>query len=314
MIIPSEKNWLRDFLNIYWLRPENALWRALNCKSLEGIELQPPSLDLSCGDGVFSFTLHGGKFKTAYDVFKDTGDLNKFYENADIYNAAPGEYIPAIETRPNASVTVGTDWKQHLLDKAAMLDFYETLVLHDNNNPLPFEDDRFNTIYSNSVYWVENVDSHLSEIRRILAPDGKAILQLKTTAISELFETLRIDYADQLGTDFIDIIDRGRTDNHAHLHDDSGWTDKLADAGLKIVERRLSVTWVHLRMWDIGLRPISPHLIRMANSLPDEQRKLIKEDWIETWERLLLPFYNIDFNLDQQRSPPEICYVVEPIN
>lgn len=178
---------------------------------------------------------------------------------------------------------------------------------------MPFDDDRFNTVYSNSVYWVENVDTHLSEIRRVLATDGRAILQLKTTAIWEFLEALRAGYGDQLGSDLIDVIDRGRSSHYANIHDDAGWTERLTEAGLRVVDRRLSVTWVHSRMWDIGLRPISPHLIRMANSLHDEQRQLIKEDWIDTCERLLLPFYDADFDLGQSRSPPEICYVVEPM-
>jgi SAM-dependent methyltransferase len=311
--ISGKRNWLRDFLNVYWLRPENALWRALNCKSLEGLEVKSPSLDLSCGDGIFSFMLNGGNFETTFDIFEGTGELDEFYEHTDIYDAAPIEYNPAIEVRPNASVTVGTDWKPNLLNKAEKLDFYQDLVHHDNNDPLPFEDDRFQTVYSNSVYWVENIDMHLSEIRRVLATDGKAILQLKTTASKEFLEMLHVGHGDQIGTDLIDIIDRGRSSHYAHLYDDAGWTNRLVEAGLNIVERRLSVTWVHLRMWDIGLRPISPHLIRMANSLHDEQRRVIKEDWIETWEKLLLPFYHVDFNLGRQKLPPEICYIVEPV-
>jgi hypothetical protein len=65
----SDRNWLRDLLNVYWLRPENALWRALNCKALEEVTFTSPSLELSCGDGVFRFLLAGGDFDTSFDVF-----------------------------------------------------------------------------------------------------------------------------------------------------------------------------------------------------------------------------------------------------
>jgi len=68
-------------LNIYWLRLENAVWRALNCKSLEGIVVKPPSHNLSCGDGIFSFVLNRVIWETSFDVFEGTGDLEEFYGN-----------------------------------------------------------------------------------------------------------------------------------------------------------------------------------------------------------------------------------------
>lgn len=50
---------LKNFLNAYWLRPETAMWRALDAISMNDFEFLSPSLDLGCGDGVFSF-LRGG--------------------------------------------------------------------------------------------------------------------------------------------------------------------------------------------------------------------------------------------------------------
>jgi SAM-dependent methyltransferase len=295
-----------------WLRPENALWRALNCKALEDVTFSSPSLELSCGDGVFSFLLAGGNFDTSFDIFKGAGDLDNFYDNADIYDAAPSDYDPAIAARPDRTIDVGCDWKPNLLEKADSLGLYDELTEHDNNEPLPFDDDKFRTIYSNSVYWIENVDLHLSEIKRVLADDGKAILQLKTPAIRDFLNLLRNSYTDELGENLIDTIDRGRSDHYAHVYHDEGWTERLEDAGLQVVDRRPTATWVHTRMWDIGLRPISPLMIKMANSLSDEQRVMIKEEWIDTWEQMLRPFYDLDFDLNQSRKPPEIIYIVEP--
>jgi SAM-dependent methyltransferase len=310
--IDGNRDWLKDFLNVYWLRPENALWRALNCKALAGLEIQNPSLNLSCGDGVFSFLLNGGNFSTDFDVFRGAGDLEAFYEDTDIFDVSPSEYTPAISRRPNISMTVGTDLKPNQLEKAKALDFYDEVVAQDNNEPLPFMDDRFETVYSNSAHWAENISLHLSEIERVLSPDGTAILQLKTPAITSFLEKLRSEYESDLGTELINIVDRGRSDHYAHLHEPDIWADYLRDAGLCVVERRQTVTWVHSRLWDIGLRPISPHLIRMANSLSTEQRRLIKEDWIDTWREMLAPFYDTDFDFNRSRAVPELVFVVEP--
>lgn len=306
----SEATWLRKFLNVYWLRPENALWRANNCKILEDIEFTSPSLDLSCGDGVFSFLLAGGEFEDEFDIFGAVDNLDQFFDDEDIYNAYSESYDPAIKSRPNYQITVGTDWKADLLAKAETLDLHEKLIQHDNNEPLPFEDNRFQTVFSNSVYWVDNLDTHLNEIRRVLDDSGKAVLVLKTTHIRNFLQALWDDWKDELGNELIDMIDRGRKDHYAHLYDDVGWTARLEDAGLSIKDRYPSASQFHGRVWDLGLRPISPHLIKMAYSLPSERRVELKTEWIDTWYDLLEPFNYPQFDITE-RPPAEIIYVVE---
>jgi SAM-dependent methyltransferase len=302
---------LKQFLNVYWLRPENALWRALNCYAIRDVEFDEPSLDLSCGDGIFSFLRAGGKFDTDFDIFQGTDYLDSFFENEDIYNSVPDGYSPTVTKEPEYQVTVGTDWKEALLEKADRLDMYRELKQHDNNNPLPFEDDRFKTIFSNSAYWIENIDLHLSEINRVLHPDGKAILVLKTPAVHQFLETLQADYGELLGDELIDILDRGRRNNKQHLHDREGWTNKLQEAGFDVVDCRTSVTSLHAGLWDIGLRPVSPHLIKMAYSLEQERRTEIKEDWLDTWWDLLKPICDTSVGLDQHGDPPELIYILE---
>jgi hypothetical protein len=147
--IDPDQRWLEQWLNVYWLRPENALWRTLNVMALEDIDFRQPSLDLSCGDGVFSFLLARGEFEREFDVYKGAGKLDEFYDNTDIYDAAPEEYAPSINKSPEYNISVGTDWKPNLLEKADKLGFYDELIEHDNNNPLPFDDNNFNTIYTN---------------------------------------------------------------------------------------------------------------------------------------------------------------------
>lgn len=59
----QDKDILRRFLNAYWIRPESALWRALDVRSMKNFQFESPSLDLGCGDGTFSFLRGGGYFK-----------------------------------------------------------------------------------------------------------------------------------------------------------------------------------------------------------------------------------------------------------
>jgi hypothetical protein len=44
-----------------------------------------------------------------------------------------------------------------------------------------------------------------------------------------------------------------------------------------------------LRIWDVGLRPLSVPLVRMANALSPEARKEIKAEWCDTLMRFADP-------------------------
>lgn len=298
--------WLSKFLNVYWLRPENALWRAVNCAAMEDLEFKEPSLDLACGDGIFSFLRAGGDFDRSFDIFDATGNLESFYENVDIYDSPAVDYSPVVSVTPQYRMTVGIDWKQNLIDKASALDFYRELYVHDSNEPLPFEDDSFQLVFSNSIYWFQNLENVLREITRVLKPGGTAVLVLKTTAILDY--TLDA-FSEFLGSDLLKLIDRGRRESYPHLQDNSGWQARLTEAGLQVVSVRPQITWLHSHLWDVGLRPISPFLIEMANSLSEEKRLAVKTRWIEVWEKLLSPFAVPEIALGFSRLPAEIIYV-----
>jgi len=52
---------LWNFLNLYWIRPETAIWRTLDVLQMRNLNFKKPVLDASCGDGSFTFTHFLGK-------------------------------------------------------------------------------------------------------------------------------------------------------------------------------------------------------------------------------------------------------------
>jgi len=78
----------------------------------------------------------------------------------------------------------------------------------------------------------------------------------------------------------------------------------------RIIDKRPQITWLHAHIWDVGLWPISPVLIEMANALPPEKRREVKQKWIDIWEQLLLPFCSPEVDLGVKRPPAEIIYVL----
>ena len=77
---------LRSFLQLYWIRPENGLLTTFKSKIIEGYPFLSPSLDISCGDGLFMFLHLGGSFGFDFDYFKDTKAKDFSHESfVDIY-------------------------------------------------------------------------------------------------------------------------------------------------------------------------------------------------------------------------------------
>lgn len=302
---------LRSFLNAYWLRPENALWMAIRSQVLAACELTRPSLDLCCGDGIFSFLHSGGRFGPTFDVFSSVGGLDRVRsEHHDIFDHIDDGYAPRVLTPPQTRWDVGCDGKASLLGRAARLDLFDRLVEHDANEPLPFEDGEFATVYCNSAYWIAHIDGFLGELRRITRDGGQIILHLKLDSMRG-YNLER--HRSLLGNRFCDLIARGRLDCWPTLADRTTWEKRFERAGLTVVDERAFISRTQAHIWDIGLRPLAPMLIRMANGLSPELRASVKQEWIETLMDLAEPFCRPCVDLfGGQDEPAEVQYVLAP--
>ncbi len=308
---PPRASKLRRFLNCYWLRPENALWMTLRSDVLEPCQFGRPSIDLSCGDGIFSFLHAGGDFDLDFDVFTSVRFPDQACQShADMFNHIDDRYCPMITARPNCRISVGTDWKRSLLDKAALLGLYDRLILQDNNCPLKLPDGGFATVYCNAIYWVRQIEMFLREIRRITKPEGHVLLQVK---LANIFDYTLERFRKTLGERWLQIIGRGRFETWLSMGDDETWRQRFAAAGLTVEQAIPFVTRTHAHVWDIGLRPIAPMLVRLANSVSHETRREVKTEWIELLAELLEPFAHPDLDLfGKGDGPAEVLYVLRP--
>lgn len=302
----------RRYLSAYWLRPENALWMTLRSMALSEVEWARPSLDVCCGDGVFTYLHLGGVFEDDFDVFTSVGKLDKVtHQHADMFDHADDHYRPGIISPAFLTVDVGTDHKQTLLTKASRLHLYDQLEEHDGNRTFPFEGETFQTVYCNAAYWIHEIDSFLKELGRITQRQGHIILQVKLDSMDRYNLS---SLAEMLGGPCLDIIGRGRVDCWPTLTDRSSWEKRFARAGLDILKATPFVTRTHAHLWDIGLRPIAPMLIKMAQAIDPQTRSDIKQEWIELFLELLGPLCDPDLDLfPGQDEPAEIQFVLSPI-
>lgn len=302
---------LQAFLNSYWLRPENAMWMTLRSEALSLCHIDHPSLDLSCGDGVFSFLHAGGRFDESFDVFASVGALDRVRdEHADMFDHVGDDYRPPVVHAPSDTIDAGTDLKPTSLEKARRLSFYGRLVEHDSNRPLPFEASSFQTVYCNSAYWVMQIDAFLAELHRITRPGGRIVLHIKLDSMREY--TLE-RHRRQLGASFLEIIGRGRIASWPSLASRAVWERRFSAAGLNIEAEIPFATGTHSHVWDVGLRPIAHLLVKMTKELSPSKRVSIKREWVRSVGELLAPLADPALDLtDEPREAAEVQYVLSP--
>jgi SAM-dependent methyltransferase len=301
-----------QLLNAYWLRPETALWRYIDIRSMAGFEFTSPSLDFGCGDGMFSFIRSGGEFAPTFDVFKATANLDKFFEQHDVYDAFDPSISPTVTTHPGYRIDVAFDHKQNLLKKAATLGLYEEFKVGDGNKPLPFKDESFSTIFSNIVYWLDDPARVLMELHRILKPGGRVCLMLPDAALLEFsfYNSLYVKTGDQKWA-FLEKLDRGRLANDIKQAKSGAQWEKLFDgSGLRVHRHSRHLSKPVVQLWDIGMRPLFPVLMKMIDSIDPEKLPEIKEQWISIFKQFLEPLIDVD-RIYAEQDAAFHCYILE---
>ena len=282
---------LREFLNAFWLRPEVALIKVHEYLALQEFDFAEPSLDLGCGDGIFSFIAAGGRFGEDFDMYQNVTGTEKFFQGVDVFDHFDKDHYKVnILKYPERKITYGLDHKANLLERAKGLKLYEETIVADANDAIPLPDGSLNTVFCNIIYILEGLDALLLEIRRVLDDHGRVILQLperqaEQSMVHHLFA--------KHGWEWARLIDRNKyatTFPSYHKHERAYWDEKIAAAGFRIAKQvDLRPDLVH-SMWDIGLRPLFPALMEMYRRLGDGDRREVKRVWVETLYEVLVHF------------------------
>lgn len=287
---------LEAHLNVHWLRPESALWDAIASAVVSEVPLASPSLDLGAGNGLFSFITAGGEFAPEYDWYHNA-DPHGFWEGSDIYDTfVSGPRPEWIIRRPRYQMDCAVDCKPNLLRQADALDFYRETVLADANQRLPFADGVFATVFSNILCWLEPAEAALREIRRLLRPGGRALLCLPDPRFFEWCVSYRWRERD---SDLLKLLNRGRSNIIQWVLPYPEFRRLAETVGFSVAWHTTYLSQLTLKVWDIGLRPLSPVLIKMTRALKETDRLSLKAEWISS----LRPFLTELFEMD--RSSPE---------
>jgi SAM-dependent methyltransferase len=300
--------YLTELANLYWARPENVLWITKVMQELDDVVFDGPILDLMCGHGMWSFVRAGGEFELGFDGFKTLANLDKYQKGEDIQNTFSDEYKPLVKRKPNYHIACGFDWKENNLLKCKALDFYDRLVQGDCNDPLPFEDDEFKTVFSNTIYWVDDLDHILKEVRRIMKADGRAVLINYLPPINGYLDI----YKDRTSPEWLSLIDRNRSVENKHIYPKEKWNELFQKAGFNLVDYRPTVNSLYAHIWNIGLRPFAGQILQMANKLSKDEYVEMKRDWVKTIVTLAQPLLeNRYFSVVKNGEEVEAIFILE---
>lgn len=290
-MVEEPVDFLKMHLNVNWLRPESALWDAVASNLICKLDIAPPSLDLGCGNGIFSFITFGGDFSIDYDWYINVKPEG-FWKNKDIYDACEQRAVKGfIIKKPKCSFNVGLDYKGNLLRQAEKLNFYQNIIQHNANYKLPFADSQFNTVFSNILYWLNDLEKSLKELYRVLDEQGVAILCIPNTKFLEYCRTYRWR---ENRSQLLRLLNHGRLKSLRWVMPYNDFALAARSAGFRIIQHSYYLSPLILKIWDVGLRPLSPVLIKMANMLDARSRREIKSEWIANALKFLLPIFDME--------------------
>ncbi len=295
------RQYLEAYLNIFWLRPGTAVWRAYDAMVLHDLDWSlRPSLDLCCGDGINSFIFFGGKFGIGFDAFLAVRNLTVeefLVGRKDMYDYPfnPSQKID-IQSYPKRKFDFGIDWKISLLEKAKKLRLYDKLIHADVNTGLCLDDKSIGLIFSNAIYWMADVRKCLTELRRILKDNGKIIALLPTPVLKKHY--IYEKYL-KYGWRFCKILDMGRYDCIKHLYTCRLWQRVFEDCGLKVRSSESYLSGRFIEISEIEIRPLSNVMSKIVNSLSPKERAENKRKWIDTLMYLIMPMFKEGFLSDE---------------
>jgi SAM-dependent methyltransferase len=273
--------YLNEYLKAYWLRPVTAAVRALESEVLDFSKYRGKSnLELACGDGVNGFVAMGGEIPMDFDVFQSmpVPSAEQFFGGKlDVYDSFKPELSRKIGSPRSDFWSKGIDHKQNLIDKAKLTGAYRDLECRDLNTGLNEGHEKYDMIFSNSIYWVKNIEPLLRDVQNAVRPGGKVILSIiKKSFVTQMAWTKLAPHK------FRDVLDMGRHTHYQQLEEESVWESRFKTAGLKITQKNPTFNSMLAHMIELhDLREISPVTNLMAKKLSPKDLEEVKAKWIE---------------------------------
>jgi len=270
---------LRRYLQVYWLKPFDAVNDAANAWALRQFPWEEPILEVGGGDGVFSFVMHDGEFIATDDRY-DQSDPSRPGDIFDVYRE--GFYL-TIKRHASRLYEAGVDLKWSHLLKGRETKLYRLVVLSPPE-PLPFAAESFKTVF---LYFPHGIH-----------PEGSLLMTAVNRDISDHFVCYPLyRFFEGKGwprlSEYFKRLDAGRHDEITGFgRTAEEWTKLLQVSGFNLVDTWTQVSPIAWSVYDFQTRPLLRPLIRWNWFLKRVRlKRVVKAAWVYTWLPVLTLFY-----------------------
>ncbi len=154
------------------------------------------------------------------------------------------------------------------------------------------------------------------KFQEYLIGGGKVALMLPNRTMPEFsFYNQLYVKTNNKNFEFLKYMDRGRYSSNIKLSKDfDEWKQIIDNSGLKIVEHKTHLSKTVMQIWDIGLRPLFPVLLKLVNAIENKEELLnIKKEWIEIFMKFLEPIFELEMKnkLNQNEEKAFHYFVLE---
>ena len=293
------------YLNIYFLKPFDAVNDTLASTILHQLEWKDSFSEVGSGDGMFSFIMNGGSFPLSFDRYL----LADTKLSDDIYDCHK-ENVLKTKSCPNKPRLIHSfDAKLSHIRKVQEIGYAKnfSVVSYDK---LPVKDCSLDFVFCYTPHGLKDHRDAIRDIVRVLKNKGRLLILVYDERFKNDFICYRIGkMLKGVVGKYFKNLDSGRYNEiTAMSRSRSEWRDLFEENGLFVEDVQSGLSGFAWRVYDIQTRPILKPLIGIFNSLPFYLRVIVKILWMIIVYPFLLLFYLVLSNRILRLSRYD-CYI-----
>ena len=241
------------YLNIYFLKPFDAVNDTLTSTILYQLEWEDEFCEVGSGDGMFSFIMHGGSFPLSFDRYL----LVNTKLNDDIFDVHKENILKTKCSVDDPHLMYCFDAKVSHLRKVREIGYAKkSLVV--SYEELPILDSSLPFIFCYTPHGLKDHGDAIREISRVTTNGGRIIILVYDEKFKSDFICYQIGAAlkGRIGK-YFNKLDAGRYQEITNMsRSQTEWKDLFDECGLIIEDKQSGLSGFAWRVYDIQTRPI----------------------------------------------------------
>lgn len=259
----KKREYLKDYLNCFWLRPETAMYMSaeyISLKKLNAGNNLSINVDIGCGDGIHTSILNGWSFKEKFDAFENIN-----FNGKDIFDSQPSTNKEKLTSNNGRFIDMGIDIKSNSIDRAKILGTFKDFKCM-NIVQTSFQEN-YKVAFSNLIrdFKDNELDMVFENLKNLLANGAELYFSSPTEHFRDnlyFYPKIQLELNEKRRS-LINKLNRGRSNFSYQQINLSAWAKKLKKHNFDIEDVSYFGSSKFTRFWDTGLRGFT-HFFKKA--------------------------------------------------